>query len=67
MSLTNWQLFFQDLERSTQSQPSQDNEVLTLIRHLSDVVTITDGAVTATSGAAVVTVGSAVVGYSQIG
>lgn len=42
MSLSNWQLFFQDLERTTHDDPLQDNEVLSLVRQVHDTDTWTE-------------------------
>lgn len=42
MALTNWQLFFLDLQNSVTDQPIQDNEVLSVIRNVLDSLTSLD-------------------------
>ena len=65
MGLTNWQLFFQDLQNATTDQPLQDNEVLTLLRQVREVVFVTDSvSYVFNSGSA--KVGSSLVGFCEV-
>lgn len=66
MGLTNWQLFFQDLQNSTTIQPTQDTEVLTVVRQMSDTVMMTD-VMTPVVGSANTAIGTATIGFGEIG
>lgn len=65
MGLTNWQLFFLDLQNAVTDQPLSDNEVLNVVRQTSDTQASSENS-SSSSAAGENRIGFALVGYSEL-